>query len=150
MVDRNMLWQILVFFAIVFVVNIEGKAKDGIENDNGKSNSPTETQNNPKFRVFQNILQSLSKKGKRCLLILWCLRIFLFILDYQNINLSLKLCPIFLLVNHSEEKCNDKEDYCQLNPNCMIQVVKENCPKLCHVCIVTDGGAMYEKGISFK
>ena len=63
MVDRNMLWQILVFFAIVFVVNIEGKAKDGIENDNGKSNSPTETQNNPNFRVFQNILQSLSNKG---------------------------------------------------------------------------------------
>ena len=63
MVDTNMLWQILVFFAIVFVVNIEGKAKDGIENDNGKSNSPTETQNNPKFRVFQNILQPLSKKG---------------------------------------------------------------------------------------
>ena len=77
MVDTNMLWQILVFFAIVFVVNIEGKAKEGIENDNGKSNSPTETQNKPNVKVFHNVLQSISKKGKRCLLTLWCLRIFI-------------------------------------------------------------------------
>ena len=76
-VDTSMHWQLLVFFAIVFAANIKGKTNEGIENDNGKPNRPTETQNKPNVKVFHNVLQSISTKGKRCLLILWCLRIFI-------------------------------------------------------------------------
>ena len=68
--------QLLVFVAIVFAVNVKGKSNEGLANDNGEFDSSTETQNKQKVGVFHNILRSLSKKGKRCLLIFGCLRIF--------------------------------------------------------------------------
>ena len=32
------------------------------------------------------------------------------------------------------KKCENLQAYCSLNPNCALDIVKENCPKTCNIC----------------
>ena len=63
--DTHMLWQLFVLFAIVVAVNNNERGKEEIKKDDSKFDRSTKTQKKPQITVFRNILQSLSKKGKR-------------------------------------------------------------------------------------
>ena len=32
------------------------------------------------------------------------------------------------------EECNDREEYCKMDPDCNVNLVKENCPDYCNNC----------------
>ena len=47
------------------------------------------------------------------------------------------------------KQCEDKEEYCTLNPDCELEIVKKNCPQFCNLCEEFEFARRNQEGETF-
>ena len=65
---------------------------------------------------------------------------------FKIINFWIHLIKKILIL---AKKCRDLKEYCTLNPDCEIEIVKKNCPKYCNLCEDLEFAPRNQEGKTF-